>query len=134
MRIALDEGVPRQLATALRDLGFDASGFDPNWKGMSNGRLIAVVEAAGFDILVTNDKNMSNQQSLRGRALAVVALPTNRRSVIIARVEDIADTLRRAGAGQHVVIETTGFRVARSAGPNGESRETTFPNVRPFLW
>jgi hypothetical protein len=34
-------------------------------------------EAQGFDALVTNDKNLSFQQNLRGRKLAIVVLPTN---------------------------------------------------------
>lgn len=134
MKIVLDEGAPRQLATALREAGWDAQGFDSRWKGISNGRLIAAVEAEGFDVLLTNDKNMSTQLSLRGRAIAVVALPTNRRSTILSRLDDVMDTLRRVRPGQHVVIDTTGARQARSVGPDGQSLVVDFPDVAPFHW
>ncbi len=60
--------------------------------------------------LVTNDKNIANQQNLAKRELAVVALPHNKRRLIIERVADIADTLHRVGRGQHVVMGLDGTR------------------------
>ena len=51
MRVVVDEGVPRQLAAALQRAGLDAHRFKSIWKGFTNGRLIAAVEADGFDVL-----------------------------------------------------------------------------------
>lgn len=112
MRVVIDEGVPRQLVRALRESGLDADYFDQNWRGEGDKALIALAEKAGYDVLLTNDKNIADQQSLRDRSIAVVALPLNRRTAIMARVGDIADTLARTGSGQHVVIGLDGSRTA----------------------
>jgi hypothetical protein len=39
-----------------------------------NGDLLTVAEEAGFDVLLTTDKNMRYQQNLAGRKLAIVVL------------------------------------------------------------
>ena len=134
MRVVVDEGVPRQLVAALREAGLDAHRFKPVWKGIANGELIATVEADGFGFLLTNDKNMASQQSLEGRNLAIVALPTNRRATIMSRVADIIDTLQRAAPGQHVVIDLDGSRTARSIASDGGITVEDLPSVLPFRW
>ena len=113
MKVVLDEGVPRSLAGALRALGLDAAAFDPTWIGLRNGVLLRRVEAAGYSVLLTNDKNMAFQQSLKGAAVAVVALPLNRRSVVLARAADIAETIRRASPGRHLLMNLDGTRTVR---------------------
>ena len=50
-------------------------------------------------MLLTTDKNIANQQSLKGRSVAVVALPLNWRAAVMARVDDIADTVLRSRPG-----------------------------------
>lgn len=42
-----------------------------------NGRLIAAAEEAGFEGIVTCDKNWAYQQNLTDRRLAFAVLPTN---------------------------------------------------------
>ena len=49
-----------------------------------------MAEAAGFEILVTTDKNLSYQQSLAGRKIAVVVLGQGRWSVIKRYAAQIA--------------------------------------------
>ena len=44
------------------------------WDRLANGALIAAVEAAGFDVLLTTDKNIRYQQNLKNRSLAIVVL------------------------------------------------------------
>lgn len=77
-RVLLDEGTPRPLARLLVSHGIDATAFPNEWKQLSNGALLERIEREGFDVLITCDKNMSAQQSLAGRDLAVLVLPTNR--------------------------------------------------------
>ncbi len=76
MRTVVDEGVPRQLVQALRDHGIEPTAFPATGAALGNGALLRAIEEAGFSVLVTNDKNMAHQQSLQGRSIAVVALPT----------------------------------------------------------
>lgn len=98
---------------------------------MSNGELLAAVEAAGYAVLVTNDKNLFHQQSFRGRKLAVVALPTNRKAIVMQRVDDVLDTIRRIRPGQHVTIYATGARIVRQE-IEGVTVEESMPAVDPF--
>ncbi|MFD0937884.1 hypothetical protein [Methylobacterium trifolii] len=123
--------MPRQLVQALRDRGIDASRFQGHWTSKTNGELIRAVEADGFAVLVTNDKNIADQQSLRGRNIAVVALPHNRRRPIVERVDDIADTIRRAEPGQHVVMGLDGSRMVVRATATGPVTQA-MPAVPPF--
>ena len=71
------------------------------------------MEAAGCSVLLANDKNMAFQQSLKGAAVAVVALPSNRRSVVLARSADIAETIRLASPGRHLLMTLDGTRTVR---------------------
>lgn len=122
----------RQLADALRAHGIDADRFRAAWKGISNGVLIRAAEEAGYSVLITNDKNIADQQSLAGRRLAVVALPFNRRSAVMARVADIADTILRTQPGQQVALTRDGRRRVRCV-VGGQSIEEAWPSVPPFL-
>jgi hypothetical protein len=47
---------------------------------LKNGRLLEAAEEAGFDVLITADQNIPDQQNLSGRKIALVILcgPTNR--------------------------------------------------------
>ena len=131
MRVVVDEGVPRQLVQALREVGLAADRFRDDWKQITNGELIRAAEAEGYAVLLTNDKNMADQQSLEGKSLAVVALPLNRRAAVMARVGDIADTIRRAKPGQHVVMGLDGTRFATIA-TGGEVIVEEMPRVPPL--
>jgi len=60
--------------------------FERGWDRLLNGQLIAAAEAAGFDVLLTTDKNMRYQQNLKGCRIAFVVIgnqqwPTLRRYV-----------------------------------------------------
>lgn len=48
------------------------------WDRLSNGDLLVEAERAGFEALVTADKNMRYQQNLKGRKIALVVLGTPR--------------------------------------------------------
>ena len=73
MRILFDQGVPRGLAASLgghevteaRQLG---------WETISNGALLKLAEEAGFELLVTTDKNLRYQQNLADRKISLVVL------------------------------------------------------------
>lgn len=108
--VFLDESVPRQLAEPLRRLGLlVGSMHSKGWAGIQNGELLRRIEGE-YDALLTSDKNMRFQQSLRGRRLAVIVLPSNRRSVIADRVADIAATIELALSGYYIVVDASGRR------------------------
>ena len=47
------------------------------WQSLENGALLDAAEGAGFDVLITCDQNVLQQQNFTGRKLAVVVLSTN---------------------------------------------------------
>jgi hypothetical protein len=75
-RILLDEGVPVGVRRFLTACSVE---FVPEigWAGRTNGDLISAAEQADFDIMITCDKNISYQNNLIGKKLALVALSTN---------------------------------------------------------
>lgn len=79
--VLLDQNVPvgvRQLLPT-HDV---RTAFRMGWAELSNGELLAAAEAAGFDLLISCDQNLSYQQNLTGCRIAVLVLGTNRWAVI----------------------------------------------------
>ncbi|HMD85985.1 MAG TPA: hypothetical protein VKO18_14925 [Terriglobia bacterium] len=85
MLILFDNGTPAPLRDALNG-HVVVEAIDRGWDRLLNGELIAAAEAAGFELLLTTDKNMRYQQDLEGRKIAFVVIgnqqwPTLRRYV-----------------------------------------------------
>jgi hypothetical protein len=73
MLILFDHGTPKGLAQALAGhtvVTAQAKG----WDTLDNGTLLDAAEEAGFDVLLTTDKNIRYQQNLTGRKIALVVL------------------------------------------------------------
>jgi hypothetical protein len=73
MRILFDQGVPRGLAASLRR-HVVTHARTLKWEKISNGALLRLAEEAGFELLLTTDKNVRYQQNLMGRRIALVVL------------------------------------------------------------
>jgi predicted nuclease of predicted toxin-antitoxin system len=130
-RVLLDEGVPRHLAKPLNEAGYSTAPYPNDWKQLKNGELLARAESEGFDVLITNDKNIYAQQNLRGRRLAIVVLPTNLRRQVMERAVAVVDTIGRIQAGQYVTIEADGRRsLIDSENPDLDAGE--MPPLAPF--
>ena len=66
MLILFDNGTPRGIAREL-DGHTVREARENGWDVLRNGELLDAAEAAGFDILLTTDKNIRYQQNLTGR-------------------------------------------------------------------
>jgi hypothetical protein len=53
------------------------------WGGFSNGDLLRLAEPE-FDLFITADQNLSYQQNLKGRRIAILLLSTNKLRPILA--------------------------------------------------
>ena len=81
MRVLFDHGTPSGIAGSLS--GHEVTeAIERKWDRISNGELLTVAEAAGFDLLLTTDKRIRYQQNLMGRKLAVVVLGNSTRRVV----------------------------------------------------
>lgn len=75
MKVLFDQNVPLSLAKFLaKHRVSTANGV--GWAKLKNGDLLKVAEEDGFEVLVTADRNLSYQQNLRGRSIAIVVLPS----------------------------------------------------------
>lgn len=75
---------------------------------MSNGNLLNAAEAAGFEILVTTDKNFIHQQNLQGRKIAIVVLGNQQWPMLRAHVRTVVDAVNSALPGSYVLVEIPG--------------------------
>jgi hypothetical protein len=73
MKILFDQGTPYGLINYLFPHEVLTS-LDMKWSELKNGDLLVAAEAAGFDLLITTDKNLKYQQNLIGRKIAVIVL------------------------------------------------------------
>jgi hypothetical protein len=71
MLILFDNGAPAPLRYALRG-HVVVEAIERGWDRTSNGELIAAAEEAGFDVLLTTDKDTRYQQNLTGRRISFV--------------------------------------------------------------
>jgi hypothetical protein len=67
MLVLFDNGTPRTLARYLINRHAVTEARARGWDKLENGKLLTVAEAAGFEVLVTTDKNLSYQQNLTQR-------------------------------------------------------------------
>lgn len=73
MRILFDHGTPAPLQSFLTGHTVREAKAQ-GWDTFKNGDLLTAAEAAGFDVLVTTDKNIRYQQNLTSRTIAIVVL------------------------------------------------------------
>jgi predicted nuclease of predicted toxin-antitoxin system len=90
--VLLDENLPRLLKGDLPQ--FDVRTVrEMGWSAKSNGELLQIADE-NFEVLVTADRSLPNQQSLAGRRVGVVVLAT--RSTKLEDIREILGPLRDA--------------------------------------
>ena len=73
MRILFDQGTPVPLRNFLSPHQVETA-FERGWSTLSNGDLLAAAEQEGFEVFVTTDKNLGDQQTFGGMRIAIVVL------------------------------------------------------------
>ncbi len=73
MKFILDHCVSRPLLTHLSQFEIEIAG-KLGWSELTNGKLLAASEAAGYSALITVDKGFKAQQNLAARSISVVLL------------------------------------------------------------
>lgn len=88
MLVLFDHGTPREIARWLHPHTIKEAKAQ-RWDTLTNGELVKVAEEAGFDVLLTTDKNLRFQQNLKGRKLAIVVLSNSRWHLVRRALEPI---------------------------------------------
>jgi len=104
MRILLDHGTPGPLIPFLTGHSVTKA-KDAGWDRLANGELLKAAEEAGFDVLITTDKNMVTQQNLKGRAISIVALGNSQWRIVQRHVRKVASAVNAATPGSYAEVE-----------------------------
>ena len=104
MLVLFDHVTPQGIARFL--VGHSVTkAKDRGWDTLANGDLLAVAERAGFDVLLTADKNMQYQQNLSGRRIALVVLSTPQWPVVRLHLDRIVAAVNAAEPGSFTEVE-----------------------------
>jgi len=106
MHVLLDEQLPRQLAREIG--GHDVSTVQQcGGAGLQNGALIRVAADAGFDVLVTADRNLQFQQNLSQSRIGIILLiaPSNALEDLLPLVPSLLTAIPKSRSDQLLRIE-----------------------------
>jgi hypothetical protein len=105
MRLLLDECIDERLRLLFSDHECYSARY-AGLAGLKNGKLLLAAEAAGFDVLITVDQSIPDQQnfSVRNLSLLVLCARTNRLHDLKRLVQMALDALDSIEPGQVVRI------------------------------
>ena len=107
MLVLFDQGTPRGITRWLLDHTVREA-KSQGWDRLTNGELLNAAEQAGFDVLLTTDKNLRYQQSLDGRRIAIVVLGKGRWRLIRPVIESVVDAVNAAQPGSYTEVDIPG--------------------------
>jgi hypothetical protein len=79
------------------------------WAGIKNGKLIGLVEADGFDVFVTADRQIKDQQNFSDRHISMVYLTAQDWDIISAEVPSIQAAIDAAVTGSFQGVDAESF-------------------------
>jgi hypothetical protein len=104
MRVLFDHGTPRSIARFLAGHTVTQAKAK-GWDRLSNGKLLQAAEEAGFDVLLTTDKNIRYQQNLKGRRIAIVVLGNPQRPAVHRYMDRVVASVNAATPGSYAEVE-----------------------------
>lgn len=77
------------------------------WAGKKNGELLALMAGAGFEVLLTVDRNLRHQQNLAtfGIAVVIMVATTNRLADLVPLIPDVEVALSTIQPGDAVEVQ-----------------------------
>ncbi len=105
MKLLLDECVPRKLRNHLPGVECQTVP-EAGFAGRKNGELLALAEAAGFDVFLTVDRGIEYEQNLRHRTIGVLVIhaKSSRLADLLPHAPEILSVLRSVPQAQLVKI------------------------------
>jgi len=79
--------------------------IERGWDRISNGDLLKLAEADGFDLLLTTDKRIRYQQNLAGRKIAIVVLGNSTWRIVRLYLDRIAAAVNQASPGSYAEVD-----------------------------
>ena len=104
MRILFDNGTLNPIARSLA--GHEVSyARQIGWHELRNGELLQQAEEAGYELLLTSDKNIRYQQNLSQRRIAIVVLGNQQWPYVKLHLDRIVDAVNAAIPGSYAEVE-----------------------------
>jgi hypothetical protein len=104
MLILFDHSTPAPLRYALKG-HVVVEAIERGWDRLANGALLDAAEKAGFELMVTADKNMRHQQNLTGRKISIVVLGNAKWPVLRRYVDRVVLAVNAATPGSVAEVE-----------------------------
>ena len=104
MRVLFDQGTPVPIRSYLQRHEVRTVAQE-GWGRLKNGDLLAAAEGAGFDVLLTTDKNIRYQQNLSKRRIAIVVLGEQHWPTLLPHVQLVVEAINAPIAGAYVEID-----------------------------
>ena len=104
MRVLFDNGTPNPISRSLAGHHV-AFARQIGWHELKNGELLRQAEEAGYEVLLTSDKNMRHQQNLSQRTIAIVVLGNQQWPDVRLHLDRIAAAINSATPGSYTEVE-----------------------------
>ena len=104
MRILFDQGVPFPISRHLsgHTVGISA---DLGWDRLENGELLTAAEKAGYELLLTTDKNLRYQQNLNDRKISIVVIAHAQWPALQQHVQRVVEAVNAATPGSYAEVD-----------------------------
>jgi len=79
--------------------------FQQGWDRLTNGELLVAAEEAGFELLLTTDKNIRYQQNLARRKIAILVLGQQQWPLLRPHIQRVVDAVNSASPGSFAELE-----------------------------
>jgi predicted nuclease of predicted toxin-antitoxin system len=105
LKILLDHNLDHRLKNYLTEYE-TATTQERDWADSLNGELLSLAEENGFDVLLTADANIKNQQNISNRKIAILILRAfnNRLATHAEMIKDIHEALAKIQSGEVIEI------------------------------
>jgi len=104
MRVIFDQATPVPIRAYLVGHSVRTTA-QQGWDTLSNGDLLTAAEEAGFELLLTTDKNLRYQQNLAGRKIAIVVLGRQQWPQLRIHIQRVIEAIQAATPGSYAEVE-----------------------------
>jgi len=104
MLVLFDQGTPVPIRPFLKEHTVQTTA-QRGWDKLKNGDLLRAAEEAGFEVLVTPDKNIRYQQNLENYTIAIVVLGNPQWPVLRHHVDRVVAAVNAAKPGTYCEVE-----------------------------
>jgi hypothetical protein len=104
MLVLFDQSTPVPIRPFLKGHTVETA-WQRGWDTLKNGDLLRAAQEAGFEVLVTPDKNIRYQQNLRNYKIAIVVLGDPQWPVLRHHVDRVVAAVNAAKAGTYCEVE-----------------------------